>query len=205
MRFLQFKEQLKDFTVFSLADIRMVESTFHRRRLNEWQEKGYIRKIVRGQYMFSDVNITEPVLYEIANRIYAPSYVSFETALAYYGLIPETVFAIVSASTRKTSRFETSIGRFSFRTLATSIFFGYSIMEHDGRHFKIADIEKALVDYLYIHSDLTTPEDIESLRLNTDVIRSKLDWKKVDAYSERIGHAALNNRLAGLRRVVDNA
>jgi predicted transcriptional regulator of viral defense system len=205
MRFIQFKEQLKDFTVFSLADARMVENPFDLRRLSEWQEKGYIRKIVRGQYMFSDINLNEPVLYEIANRIYPPSYISFETALAYYGLIPETVFGIVSASTRKTSRFETSIGRFSFHTLATSIFFGYSIVEHDGRHFKIADIEKALVDYLYIHSDLTTPEDAESLRLNIEVIRSKLDWKKVEAYSEKIGHSALKNRIAGLRRYVDNA
>ena len=89
MRFIQFKEQLKDFTVFSLADIRMMDGTFHRRRLNEWQEKGYIKKIVRGYYMFSDVNISEPVLYEIANRIYPPSYVSFETARAgFFTLMP---------------------------------------------------------------------------------------------------------------------
>jgi predicted transcriptional regulator of viral defense system len=205
MRFIQFKEQLKDFTVFSLADIRMVESTFHRRRLNEWQEKGYIKKIVRGYYIFTDENISEPVLYEIANRIYAPSYVSFETALAYHGLIPETVFGIVSASTRKTSRFNTAIGRFSFHTVTRRAFFGYSVMEQNGRHFKIADIEKALIDYLYLHSDLTTQKDIESLRLNTDVIHSNVDWKKAEAFAGRIGTTALNKRLAELRRYVDNA
>jgi predicted transcriptional regulator of viral defense system len=205
MHFIQFKEQLKDFTVFSLADIRMVESTFHRRRLNEWHDKGYLKKIVRGYYMFSDVKLAEPVLYEIANRIYAPSYVSFETALAYYGLIPETVFGIVSASTRKTSRFETGVGRFSYHTVTRRIFFGYSILEHDGRHFKIADIEKALIDYLYLHSDLTTQKDIESLRLNTDVIHSNVDWKKLEAFAGRIGQTALNKRLAELRRYVDNA
>jgi predicted transcriptional regulator of viral defense system len=205
MRFVQFKEQLKDFTVFSLADARMVENPFDLRRLSEWQEKGYIRKIVRGQYMFSDVNISEPVLYEIANRIYAPSYVSFETALSYYGLIPETVFGIVSASARKTSRFNTGIGRFSYHTISRRAFFGYSIVEHDGRHFKIADIEKAIIDYLYLRSDLTTQKDIESLRLNTDAIHSKVDWKKADEFAGKIGRTALNKRLSELRRYVDNA
>jgi len=185
--------------------VRMADGRFHRRRLNEWQEKGYIKKIVRGWYMFSDVNITEPVLYEIANRIHAPSYVSFETALAYYGLIPETVFGIVSASTRKTTKFATAIGRFSYRTLARRAFFGYSIMENNGRHFKIADIEKALVDYFYLRSDLTHEDDIESIRLNVDVVRSKVEWDKLKEFAAKFGKAALNKRLAKLRRYVDNA
>jgi predicted transcriptional regulator of viral defense system len=205
MRFLQFKEQLKDFTVFSLADVRMADGWFHRRRLNEWQEKGYIKKIVRGWYMFSDVNITEPVLYEIANRIHAPSYVSFETALAYYGLIPETVIGTVSASTRKTSRFNTGVGRFSYHTVTRRAFFGYSIVEHAGRHFKIAKIEKTIVDYFYLHSDLTKKADIESIRLNMDVIHLKVDWKKLEGYAGRVGTIALNKRLSELQRYIDNA
>jgi predicted transcriptional regulator of viral defense system len=105
MQYLEFQNVLKDFTVFSLADIRQVEPGFHRRRLNEWQEKGYIKKVVKGHYVFSGQELDERGLFEIANRIYAPSYVSFEMALSYYGLIPESVFAITSASTRKTSRF----------------------------------------------------------------------------------------------------
>jgi hypothetical protein len=78
-------------------------------------------------------------------------------------------------------------------------------MGHDGRHFKIADIEKALIDYLHLHSDLITQKDIESMRLNTDVIHSNVDWKKLEAFAGRIGQTALNKRLAELRRYVDNA
>jgi predicted transcriptional regulator of viral defense system len=205
MHFIPFKEQLRDFTVFSLADIRMVERTFDRRRLNEWQDKGYIRKIVRGYYMFSDVSLAEPGLYEIANRIYAPSYVSFETALSYHGLIPETVFGIVSASTRKTSRFATAIGRFSYHTVVRRAFSGYSVVEHNGRHFKIADIEKALVDYVYLHADLTKKKDFDSLRLNTEQCHSKVDWKNVESFVRRIGMTELSNRLTELRRYLDDA
>src|SRR3989344_3452385 len=42
---------------------------------------------------------------EIANRIYGPSYVSFEYALAYYRLIPETVYTVTSATTKTTREF----------------------------------------------------------------------------------------------------
>jgi predicted transcriptional regulator of viral defense system len=205
MRFIQFKEQLKGFTVFSLADARMAENPFDLRRLSEWQDKGYIKKIVRGQYMFSDTDLTEPGLYEIANRIYAPSYVSFETALSWYGLIPETVFGIVSASTRKTSRFVAEIGRFSYHTVMRRAFFGYSVIEQNGRHFKIADIEKAIVDYVYLHSNLTKKNDFESLRLNTTVFQSKVDWNKIKEFAGRIGVRALDSRLTQLRRFTDDA
>ena len=43
MKFLELKNELKDFPVFSLNDIRNIEPDFHRRRLNEWQNKGYIK------------------------------------------------------------------------------------------------------------------------------------------------------------------
>ena len=82
MTYIEFQKLLNPFTVFSLADIRQAGFTFHRRRLSEWQEKGYIRKVIKGYYVFVDRAIDEKVLFEIANRIYAPSYVSFEMALA---------------------------------------------------------------------------------------------------------------------------
>jgi predicted transcriptional regulator of viral defense system len=205
MRFLSLKEQLKDFTVFSLSDIRMVDASFLRRRLNEWQDKGYIRKIIRGYYMFSDVATSEPVFYEIANRIYEPSYVSFETALAHYGLFPESAYGIVSASTRKTSRFATSLGAFSYRTVMKRAFFGYTIAEYGGRHFKIAEAEKALLDYLYLHADMTSDADFEAMRINPDVFHSTVDGDKLTQYAEHIGQKQLFKRTAELRRYMKNA
>ncbi|MCJ7525291.1 MAG: hypothetical protein MUP71_08725, partial [Candidatus Aminicenantes bacterium] len=150
MQYLEFQNALKDFTVFSLADIRQAEPGFHRRRLNEWQEKGYIKKVIKGHYVFSGLELDERVLFEIANRIYAPSYVSFEMALSYYGLIPESVFGITSASTRKTSRFSTTLGEFLYRTIQPRLFFGFEIRRHGGKTFKIAQPEKAFLDFLYI-------------------------------------------------------
>jgi predicted transcriptional regulator of viral defense system len=205
MRFLQFKEQLKDFTVFSLADIRMVESAFHRRRLSEWQEKGYIKKIVRGYYIFSDLHLSEQIMFEIANRIYLPSYVSFETALAFYGLIPESVYEVCSASTRKTNRFSTPVGRFGYRTVMAAAFFGYTIITENGGRYKIAEIEKALIDYLYLHAEAATDGAFQSLRLNTELFHEKVDPGKLALYAGRIGQAKLGERVEAMMRFVDNA
>jgi len=104
MKFLELKDELRDFTIFSLNEIRNIEPGFHRRRLNEWQDKGYIKKVIRGYYIFSDLKLSEEILFKIANRIYLPSYVSLESALSYYHLIPESVSAIFPhSSSRKTS------------------------------------------------------------------------------------------------------
>ncbi|MFA5142987.1 MAG: hypothetical protein WC522_02300 [Candidatus Omnitrophota bacterium] len=101
MKYIEFRKIMGGFPVFSLSDIRQADPTFQRRRLNEWREKGYLKKVIKGHYIFSDLSLDENRLFEIANRIYAPSYVYFEMALAYYGLIPESVYGITSASTRK--------------------------------------------------------------------------------------------------------
>ncbi|GAI56933.1 unnamed protein product, partial [marine sediment metagenome] len=96
MKYLELKSELRDFTIFSLNEIRNIEPGFHRRRLNEWQDKGYIKKVVRGYYIFSDLKLSEEILFKIANRIYLPSYISLESALSYYHLIPESVYGITS-------------------------------------------------------------------------------------------------------------
>ena len=142
MDYILFKKSLADFPIFSIPDIKAVDAGFDRRRLTEWQHKGYIQKIIKGHYLFSDYDLDENGLFRIANRIYKPSYISFETALAYYHLIPESVYTVTSVSTRRTYRFETPIASYAYRTVHRRLFFGYSISDH----IRIATMEKALLD-----------------------------------------------------------
>ena len=125
MKFLELKNELKNFPIFSLNEIKIIEPNFIRRRLNEWQDKGYIKKVIRGYYIFSDFQLSEEILFKIANRIYLPSYVSLESALSYYHLIPESIYGITSISTRKTYHFKTSIGEFIFRSIKPPLFLFY--------------------------------------------------------------------------------
>jgi len=205
MQYLEFQKALNNFTVFSLADIRQAEPGFHRRRLNEWQEKGYIKKVVKGHYVFSSLDLDERVLFEIANRIYVPSYVSFEMALSYYGLIPESVFAITSASTRKTSRFSTTIGEFLYRTIHPRLFFGFEIRRHGGKTFKIAQPEKAFLDLLYVKSELRDPANFAGMRVDGGAFIKLMDRGKMNGYLALFGQKSLQRRTADFWKYITHA
>jgi predicted transcriptional regulator of viral defense system len=205
MNFIEFKERLKDFTVFSLGDIRNIDGNFRRRSLNEWQDKGYIRKVIDKYYIFSDLEVNENVLFEIANRIYDPSYVSLEMALSYYHLIPESVYTVTSITTRKTNSFDTQIGNFNYRTMKPGLFFGYSIEDYDDKHYKIASIEKSVLDYLYLNPGVREKEDFESLRINRDEFRDSINPEKIYSYVAEFQQKALKKRVDAFMEYMKNA
>jgi predicted transcriptional regulator of viral defense system len=204
MNFIEFKERLKDFTVFSLGDIRNIDGNFRRRSLNEWQDKGYIRKVIDKYYIFSDLEVNENVLFEIANRIYDPSYVSLEMALSYYHLIPESVYTVTSITTRKTNSFDTQIGNFNYRTMKPGLFFGYSIEDYDDKHYKIASIEKSVLDYLYLNPGVREKEDFESLRINRDEFRDSINPEKIYSYVAEFQQKALKKRVDAFMEYMKN-
>ena len=205
MNFIEFKEKFKDFTVFSLNDIRNIEGNFRRRSLNEWQDKGYIKKVVDKYYIFSDLELNENVLFEIANRIYSPSYVSMEMALSYYHLIPESVYMVTSVTTRKTNSFDTKIGNFDYRTVKSEFYFGFVIENYGDKHYKIASIEKSILDYLYLNPGIRKKEDFESLRINYDEFRNSVDPEKIDSYISVFRQKTLKRRVDSFMEYMKNA
>ena len=192
MNFITFKNSLSDFPVFSIADIRVAHGDFDRRRLSEWQKKGYIKKIVKGYYIFSDIDVDESMLSAIANKIYKPSYISFETAMSHYRLIPESIYMITSASTRRTYLFETPVARFSYRTIKPALFFGYSILPGG---IKMAFMEKAILDYFYINPSARTVNDFASLRINREEMLSRLNKERLTEYLRRFNQKRLVSRM----------
>lgn len=199
MNFIQFKTTMREFPVFSVADVRAAFRNFDRRRLSEWQKKGYIQKIIKGYYMFPEVDLNEKTLWSIANKIYKPSYVSLETAMAHYGLIPESVYAITSISTRRTYSFETPVGLFSYKTMKPARFFGYTLLNG----IKMATMEKAVLDYLYIHPGIGEATDFSSLRIHRGEMRRRIDQQRFTAYLERFGQKRLSLRAEKLLKWVE--
>ncbi len=192
LNFIHFKNSLRDFPVFSIADIRAAHGGFDRRRLSEWQKKGYIKKIVKGYYLFSDIEMDEGLLLAIANKIYKPSYISFETAMSHYRLIPESIYMITSASTKRTSLFETPLVRFSYRTIKPALFFGYSLLPGG---IKMAFMEKAILDYFYINPALRTEDDFASLRINREEMLNRFNKKQLTDYMRRFSQKRLSKRM----------
>jgi predicted transcriptional regulator of viral defense system len=196
MNYIKLRDSLKDFTVFSLHDILQVDPAFHRRRLNDWQNKEYIKKVIKGFYIFSDLALNENVLFEIANKIYKPSYISLESALSYYDLIPESTYGVTSVSTRRTYKFTTSTAEFSYKTIRLDLYFGYFIQAYNQKSFKIAFPEKAILDYLYLNPHLKNEKDFESLRVNPGIFFEKIDTKKLMDQLKIFSQKSLRDRVS---------
>jgi predicted transcriptional regulator of viral defense system len=202
MKYIDFRSRMAPFTLFSLHDARILEPAFDRRRLHEWGRKGYIKPLTKGWYLFADAALDDDSLDRIANRIYAPSYVSLETVLSRKGLIPETVRRVTSITTRKTRDIRTEIGSFTYRTVAPRLFFGY---EMDPNGAKVACAEKAILDFLYLHADLAAPEDFESLRIDKRELAEKADAGRFNDFLSRFGGKALTLRARRFMEWARNA
>ncbi len=125
--------------------------SFPQNKIANLEREGKIIRLKRGQYIVSDKISRELISPElIANHIYGPSYVSMESALRFYGLIPEQVFSVRSMTTNRSRRFTNSIGIFDYITVNEryySIGIKQQIVE-DRYAFLIASPEKALCDMI---------------------------------------------------------
>ena len=202
MRFLEFREALSAFTVFSYPDILKIDPTFDRRRLVEWQAKEYILKIRNGYYSFPRKGISEGYLMYISNRIYKPSYISMETALSYYNLIPEAVYLFTGISTRKTMLFQSELGNYQYRKIKKELFFGYSIIQIGDFDIKIANVEKTVLDYLYFNI-IDDRKALDGLRINRLAAREMIDQGKLRNYLCLYNSAKLQYRIKLFLNYID--
>jgi predicted transcriptional regulator of viral defense system len=180
--------------VFSIRDIEFFFPDFDSRRLVEWQKKDYIIKLRNGYYCFSEYPKAESWLHFAANRIYQPSYVSLQSALSYYGLIPEGVFQVTSITTRNTMQYKTPLAEFTYKSIKPTLYFGYQIIRLSGNSIRIAEPEKALLDFLYLHP-LNTESALESLRINRFQFSSTISVHTLNAYLRIFKSKALNQRI----------
>ncbi|MHA1754814.1 MAG: type IV toxin-antitoxin system AbiEi family antitoxin domain-containing protein [Candidatus Odinarchaeia archaeon] len=188
-----------------MNDIRKIEDSFDLRRLNEWQGKGYIKMVRRGYYIFSDLKLNESVLFLIANEIYSPSYISLEMAFSYYNLIPESVYGITSVTSQKTNNFETSSGKFIYRHIKPELIFGYKLIRYRNRNFKIAEIEKALLDYFYLNPQLKSEDDFIGVRFNIEEFKNKASKEKINRYLKAFNNKSLEKRIKRFLKYIDYA
>lgn len=84
-------------------------------KVRQLVDTGQIIRLKRGMYVLSEELTQQPInRFLVANHLYGPSYVSQQTALRYYGLIPEAVYSIQSVTTKAARSFDTPIGMFFY-------------------------------------------------------------------------------------------
>ena len=198
MKYMEFLSALRrnNVSIFSLRD---VENTFPdanvgtiKNNLSNWRKKGYIERLKRDLYA-----CVEPVLeseipdFYVANKLYPPSYISLETALSLYNIIPEIAAQVTSVTTRSSREFKNRYGIFIYRSCKKMAFTGYRIRSYEGYKVLIADEEKALVDFLYFKLRHGTAVNFEEERFDADILMG-IEWKKAAEYAELFNKVTLN-------------
>ncbi|NGX56161.1 MAG: hypothetical protein K1060chlam5_00397 [Candidatus Anoxychlamydiales bacterium] len=139
-----------------------------------------IIRVKKGIYVFAKEYRKRPYSLEIlANLLYGPSYVSFEYALSFYGLIPETTIRITSATLGRNKFFSTSVGEFIYHHHPLKKYIPGVVLKSidENTNFLIATKEKAIADCIAKLSAFSNKEDllqylIESMRIDSKDIFS---------------------------------
>lgn len=136
-------------------------------QLARWTKAGKLIQLRRGLYALAGAyRKVEPHPFLVANQLRQPSYVSLQSALAYYGMIPEFVPVVTSMTTQRPGLVETPLGNFLFKHLKISFFGGFRLFEIEaGQRIFLASPEKSLLDLVYLTPGADTREYLEELRL----------------------------------------
>lgn len=157
--------------------------------VHRYARRGLFIKLRKGLYCLAEQPPSEMAM---ANRLYEPSYISFEFALSYYHLIPEATYVITSATSRPT-RTLTTLGRaFEYHRLKRSAFTGYEPAKVGAETVLVATPEKALVDTLYY-------VDLKKKGLNDRLDVRTLAWKQAVSYARLFARPSLMRLLRSLR------
>jgi predicted transcriptional regulator of viral defense system len=199
MKFREFENQMKRLPAFNLNDVRKLDPGFHRQQLSYWLAKDLIKSLAGGYYILANQTVDEQYIFTLANTIYQPSYISLESALAYYGVIPESVLGVTSVSSRKTIRYQSAWGEFKYRSVKPVYMFGYLVVEAEQkRKYTIARLEKAVLDYLYLNPGTHSVADFEGLRWNRTPLQQLGDNPLFSKYLSIFDSEALENRAGRL-------
>jgi hypothetical protein len=140
-----------------------------RKQLSRWAASGKILQLRRGLYSLAppyQKSIPHPFL--IANRLVAGSYVSLQSALAHYGMIPELVPATTSVTAAHPATHSTPYGQYEFHHIQASWLHSYRRIELGNDQWAfMASPEKALLDLIYLQPGGDEDGYLHSLRLQS--------------------------------------
>jgi predicted transcriptional regulator of viral defense system len=175
---------------------------YNKTRLSKWVEKGRVIKLRNTIYTFPEFLHKPYFALWVANQMLKPSYISFHTALAFHGLIPETDVLFASVTTGRNSFTKNPLGTFSYKKTLNRIFFGYNSLALDGDVTLImATAEKALIDILHFNPQLTTETDFLNLHLNEYLFKERINVELMQSFAGKFACIALSNRVSSLLKM----
>ena len=155
-------------------------------QLSRWCSVGKLLSLRKGLYAYAGQHQPLPSL---SNEIVSPSYLSGVWALSYYGMIPEAVWEYTAAckSTPRHKRWETPLGRFSYRQI--KVFSGFERVTIHDLPTLIAAPEKALLDSWFWGAGEWSDERHREMRYqNLD----SLDLERLESFAVKFQSPRIN-------------
>lgn len=183
-------------------------------KVSKLEKSGELIRLKKGLYVVSPEVTKQNLSVElIANHMYGPSYISFESALSFYGLIPERVYTIKSATTKRKKKYQTSVGNFEYFTVPEN-YFSIGLSQHivqESYAFIMASPEKAICDLIMSTAGLR----LQSQKAMNEYLRNDLridleheiNWKPeiieecIQYGYKKIELRLLHNFLVGLTNI----
>jgi predicted transcriptional regulator of viral defense system len=169
-----------------------------RLQLSRWVKTDRLVQLKKGLYTLAEpYRKVIPHPFVLANAMKKASYVSLQSALGYFGMIPEHVPTVTSVTTQRPERVETSLGQFVFRRIKKNWFCGYQQVDlGSGQRAFVATPEKALLDIVYLTPGGDNYDFLAELRLqnleilNLNALRELAEMSKSAKLHRAVRHIA---------------
>lgn len=194
MKLKVFKKEVRK-NVFSTAEAQLVAFKENPKQINlqlhQWGGKGELIRLKKGVYMFPT---EKPDVTQIARALCQPCYFSLEYVLSLHGILPEAVFTYTLVTPNTTKRFETPVGDFVYQKIKREAFTGFD------PETLMADKEKALTDYFYLHTSTLKPNNDFWNESRLEAISTQIDFDKVFKYARLFDSKKLNFLLHSFQK-----
>lgn len=173
-------------------------------KINELVKAGLLTTLKKGLYIPGPkLNIQKPEPFLMANHLRGPSYVSLESALSYWGFIPERVYQTTSVTLQATKTYNTQVGSFSYQHLAFPYYsFGIRRLSLSAKQVAlVASPEKAICDKVILTSGIflrsvkqTLAFLVEDMRIDEEYLQ-QLNLEEMTTWLEHAPKASSLNML----------
>lgn len=173
-----------------------------RKQLSRWTAAGKLYQLRRGLYSLAPpYQKVTPHPFFIANQLLTGSYVSLQSALAYFGMIPELVPVTTSVTTSRPATYQTPFGQFDYRHIQMEWFRAYRKVDlgSNQRAF-IASPEKALLDLVYLQPGGDSEDYLRALRLQA---LDQMDIGQLHQLASETGKPKLLHAVQVINRIVE--
>jgi predicted transcriptional regulator of viral defense system len=188
------KTNLKVFGVEEARTLTGWNDTKIHNTLRSLEKKGLIIRVKRNCY--ARENTIAENLFAVATESIKPSYISFWTALSYFGFTEQQVPVVQLVSTKQVKELKIRQHRIQVTTFKPNMFYGYERIEDA----VFAEKEKALVDSLYLPEKCGGLDELAKCLSNS---WEQINHKKLIKYTIQLGNSSLVSRMGYLIETLD--